>query len=144
MLKKFVEEVRFYMNGDETGQLHVKQFDTYDEACEFIEGTDCDVFDQEVVEVKTDPEMLVFVNVYEIERAYGGSEEGGWWYNTHDCLESVPVANKNSNKMKEYLEEKYAHVNRGNIYSVLGGAELAVYIERTPCESQTRERPHYE
>ncbi|WP_209124438.1 hypothetical protein [Alkalihalobacillus sp. BA299] len=144
MLKKFVEEVSFYKNADESGELFVKQFDTYEQAYEFIENTDCDVIEYDTVEVKTDPEMLVFVNVYGVERAYGGPEEGGWWYNTHDCLESVPVANKNSKKMKEYMEEKYAHVNRGNIYSVLGGAELAVYVERIPCQSQTRERPHYE
>lgn len=24
--------------------------------------------------------MSVYVNVYELDRAYGGPEEGGWWY----------------------------------------------------------------
>ena len=30
----------------------------------------------------------LYVNVYQVERAYGGSEEGGWWYDTGTVLET--------------------------------------------------------
>ena len=29
-----------------------------------------------------------YVNVYAITRHYGGPEEGGWWYNTGEPIES--------------------------------------------------------
>ena len=30
----------------------------------------------------------MYVNVYQVERAYGGAEEGGWWYDAGTVLES--------------------------------------------------------
>jgi hypothetical protein len=36
-------------------------------------------------------EMVVYVNAYEVTRAYGGSEEGGWWYDVGEPLASVPL-----------------------------------------------------
>ena len=30
----------------------------------------------------------LYVNVYQVERAYGGSEEGGWWYDAGTVLET--------------------------------------------------------
>lgn len=30
----------------------------------------------------------IFVNVYELDRSYGGSEEGGWWVDTRDPVHS--------------------------------------------------------
>ena len=30
-----------------------------------------------------------FLNVYETSRAYGGPEEGGWWYNCGEFLECL-------------------------------------------------------
>lgn len=35
--------------------------------------------------------MLVYVNAYLVGRNFGGSEEGGWWYNSGNCVASVPV-----------------------------------------------------
>lgn len=87
---------------------------------------------------------IVFVNIYSVTREYGGPEEGGWWYNCNDCIEVVPVANKNSDLMKELMEKKYASHKHGNIYSVLGGRDIEVEIESEPQQSETRERPHYE
>lgn len=33
-----------------------------------------------------------FVNVYRVQRAYGGPEQGGWWYNRGTCLSSIKTA----------------------------------------------------
>ena len=30
--------------------------------------------------------LMHFVNVYEVRQAYGGAEEGGWYYHTYDCI----------------------------------------------------------
>lgn len=93
---------------------------------------------------KVDGERVVFVNAYEVTRRYGGPEEGGWWYNNFDCIETYPTRYKNSKQIKEFLEKEYKDVEYGDIYSVLGGAALSVNIEDKPAESETRETPHYE
>jgi len=31
-----------------------------------------------------------FVSIYSVERCYGGSEEGGWWYSRSTIIGSVP------------------------------------------------------
>ena len=116
------------------------------------ECKECTVFDYEDCEneacergyVKADANQMVCVNVYKVTREYGGAEEGGWYYNRFTCLETYPVRNKNSDTIKEMLLEEYEHEAYGNIYSVLGGAEIDVKIESRPCESETTERPIYE
>lgn len=30
---------------------------------------------------------MYYVNVYKLDRLYGGPEEGGWWYTYGDCIE---------------------------------------------------------
>ena len=37
---------------------------------------------------------MLFLNVYAVERVYGGPEEGGWWYNCGVPLASVPMPAK--------------------------------------------------
>ncbi len=87
---------------------------------------------------------LCFVNVYEVTREYGGPEEGGWWYNWYECLEIFPVREENAEQVKEFLLKGYSFIKEGDIYSVRGGTDLAVYIEDKPAESESRKRPHYE
>lgn len=117
-----------------------------------LECKECTVFDYENCEnedcecgyVKADADKTVCVNVYKVTRRYGGAEEGGWYYNHFTCLETYPVRNKNSDTIKEMLLEEYKDEAHGNIYSVLGGAEIDVKIEMKPSESETTERPFYE
>lgn len=88
--------------------------------------------------------QIVFVNIYEITRHYGGAEEGGWYYNWDECIESIPVKNKFSDLMKEEAIKEFEGRKHGNIYSVLGGVDIDVRIEKRPKESETKERPYYE
>lgn len=30
---------------------------------------------------------MYYVNIYEVYKAYGGPEEGGWWFNAGECVE---------------------------------------------------------
>lgn len=41
--------------------------------------------------VKPGRESLLYVNAYEVTRHYGGPEEGGWYYNHHEPIASIPV-----------------------------------------------------
>ena len=34
---------------------------------------------------------MYYINVYNIDQAYGGPEEGGWYYHTHDCHTSIGI-----------------------------------------------------
>lgn len=87
---------------------------------------------------------LVFVNVYAVERCYGGPEEGSWFYNHYSCLETYPTREENAEAVEEFLENQYEDEAYGDISSVLGGQEITVRIEDKPAESATREKPRYE
>lgn len=34
---------------------------------------------------------MLYLNAYEVCRAYGGPEEGGWWYDAGEPLASIPI-----------------------------------------------------
>lgn len=89
-------------------------------------------------------DMKVYVTAYEVTRHFGGHEEGGWWYNNLSAIETIPCKNKYSGEIQEDLEEEYENRKEGNIYSVLGGTDVTVYIEKRPCENETKEAPIYE
>jgi hypothetical protein len=91
-----------------------------------------------------DEAQIVYVNVYSVTRHYGGPEEGGWYYNWDECIETYPCKNKVSDLIQEELENEHNRKKFGNIYSVLGGRDIEVRIEELPAESQTKERPYYE
>jgi hypothetical protein len=83
-----------------------------------------------------------FVTAYEVTRHFGGSEEGGWWYNWYEPINSVPTSTPGA--MSDYFKAQYGDRAQGDIYSVLGGVAVEVIVERKPCENRTTERPHYE
>jgi len=119
-----------------------------DEEGEFRGCKNCgtDEFLMEHFQMDVADDEIVFVNVYTVRRKYGGPEEGGWWFNWYECVEVIPVQNQYSEQMREILYEKYinSELKYGDIYSVLGGQDIAVYIEEHPKQSETRERPVYE
>lgn len=87
---------------------------------------------------------MKFVNVYEVDRRFGGHEEGGWHYNHLTCIEAFPTREENAEEVVKFLKEEHKNVEYGDIYSVLGGRELSIIIEDRPAKSETKERPHYE
>jgi hypothetical protein len=123
-----------------------------------------DSVEREVIEQNEGPQ---FVSVYQVERAFGGPEEGGWWYDTYQLVDSKPVATSAAAKVvKEFLQEKYSTQNEetGPLSSSKGfeslpegtedyqipkgfsggTSEIVVLIEDTPGENTTTETPHYE
>lgn len=93
-------------------------------------------------EKKTGGEVSAYVNVYRVERSYGGPEEGGWYYNHYDCIDSKEVPFSKIDETKESLRKKYG-TGEGDIYSVLGGYEICILVEEEPARSETKERPYY-
>lgn len=90
------------------------------------------------------------VNVYELDRAYGGPEEGGWWYNTGELVQTVPVwsdawSDDDIEKLCELLGNQYPKEGDRSIGSVLyaGGAH-AIVVEPHEGKSWPQERPRYE
>ncbi len=102
---------------------------------------------------------LNVIAVYERSRAYGGPEEGGWWY---DCGELVTSLGVNSDDAVEYFAEALVreYPRTGNAGSVIySGGDYAVMIFRRdsdtdigywlderlePVQHYPRETPRYE
>jgi len=94
--------------------------------------------------------MSYVVALYEIDREYGGSEEGGWWYDTGELNRVLCVCRTE--------EQAYQKANRANallrvlqrgkrdVGSVLyrGGRHAAEVFERIAPKYIPEERPRYE
>lgn len=89
-----------------------------------------------------------FVNVYLIDRAYGGPEEGGWWYKCGSFVRGQQVHDdEEAERVKATLQAWCDEENsqrRSDIGSVLSEGRYDVYIEDEPGESFPEVRPHYE
>ncbi len=93
---------------------------------------------------KLDEDKIVYVSAYEVTRQYGGAEEGGWWYNWLDLVETTPSLRRDADGVVETLKARHQHRAVGDIWSVLGGVEVSVIVEDESGENQSKERPHYE
>lgn len=86
---------------------------------------------------------ILYVNVYEIERLYGGPEEGGWWYDAGTLVFTEQVVGmKEAETLREDLHDDYPRT--GNRYSVLGGEDFDIRIEDQPGEDFPQYQPRYE
>ena len=93
--------------------------------------------------------MKYYVTIYLMDRAYGGAEEGGFWYTTYEPMESE--LNKicvNKKYAKDYVKKIEAiledwNKGRRDIYSVLSEGIYIVKLETTPPCYQPTERPYY-
>jgi len=94
---------------------------------------------------------IKFINVYERSQEYGGSEEGGWYYQQYNPIakplkikvkinaegREVPIG-----RYKRIHTELMAKRERFGKYDYHGGIE--VYIEDKPHQRFKRRRPYYE
>lgn len=94
--------------------------------------------------------MTLYVNVYELDRHFGGPEEGGWWFDT-----GTPVPEL-SRRLPEGATKSMAYkraaltrltlpvptYSRGSMrYS---GGQYTVRVESQPAQPWPTERPFYE
>lgn len=90
---------------------------------------------------------LIYVNVYLIDRAYGGSEEGGWWYDTQDVELSCRCKDENHARIVyNQMVTTYAEENRNrrsDISSVLSEGRFEVRLEAWEGECYPIQKPYY-
>jgi hypothetical protein len=87
-----------------------------------------------------------FVNVYFVNRCYGGPEEGGWYWDQYELIETsaVPAADAEALKASK-LAGEYGNEGRRPLSSVLSTGEYQVCIEPKPGKPLDPERrPRYE
>jgi hypothetical protein len=89
---------------------------------------------------------VAFVNVYELNRVYGGPEEGGWWFTTGEIVRSLAVPTAEANDYAATLEVAYPRgTGLENCGSVrYAGGDFDVAIEDNPGANWPSEYPHYE
>lgn len=94
--------------------------------------------------------MSYVVAFYEIDRAYGGPEEGGWWY---DCGQLVRVAWVCKSEDRAYQKARRAnalldHLQRSlrpvSSVAYAGGRYAAIVHKGTAPRAYPETRPHYE
>lgn len=88
-----------------------------------------------------------YINAYEVSRHYGGSEEGGWYYDAGAPLASIPVttrAEANEAIARLYSTFRADYEDLRDRHSVIGEDDLEIYIERATAEHYPQRRPHYE
>jgi hypothetical protein len=84
-----------------------------------------------------------FVNAYAVERCYGGPEEGGWWFDAGQPIESrVCGTDAEVEAARAELRAKYPRTDKR--YSVLGGDDYSVIVEDHPGCAYPTEWPRYE
>jgi len=96
--------------------------------------------------------MRYLVAVYELDRRYGGPEEGGWWHTTgslvrvHSVERSEDRAWEKTARLNRSLAFKEKKSGRRSISSVAyaGGHLAARVCEGFALESFPTHRPHYE
>lgn len=88
-----------------------------------------------------------FLNVYLYDRAYGGPEEGGWWYNTFEPVadRSKLVSEAEGPAALEALQAELAAENKGRRHpsSVLSEGHYTARLEAWPAQHEPAHRPHY-
>lgn len=87
---------------------------------------------------------------YEVNRAYGGPEEGGWWYDTGRLVRVIRVERNaetayakaaRANRILDYLQADLRSV--GSVLYDGGRHRVRVFAGTAP-EYYPVERPHYE
>ena len=105
--------------------------------------------------VGADNAEFTYINVYLADRAYGGSEEGGWWYDYGIPVESRRVKLPSSGAVNpyseyqeelEFMESRYYRLNqnRPEIYSVRSEGRYVVVEEDNFAKPYPDTIPHYE
>lgn len=85
-----------------------------------------------------------FVGVYSVNRDYGGPEEGGWWFDTGELVQSTAVNSlAEAEALREKLREEFPDTGKSS--SVLGGDDYGIRIGIVPhAKYFPEERPRYE
>ena len=90
------------------------------------------------------------IALYEIDRAYGGPEEGGWWYDTGELRRLLKVvrtehgAETVAARANRLLDRLQRHRRSVSSMAYAGGRHAACVFEETAPRHFPETRPHYE
>jgi hypothetical protein len=92
------------------------------------------------------------IGAYELDRRFGGREEGGWWYDTGTLVRILKVVHSKeeawstASRYNHLLNLFFKQSKKRNMYSVVyrGGQFAAFVFENTAPAFFPEERPHYE
>lgn len=97
--------------------------------------------------------MTTYLNAYLVNRGYGGPEEGGWWYDVGEPLESRVMPDPDDlgstdelyEQTQAEMEARWAHLNsKYPLYSVLCDGVVRVYQEDHFARAFPSATPHFE
>jgi hypothetical protein len=86
-----------------------------------------------------------FVNVYEVDYGYGGPEEGGWYFNVYDHIDTVRCDTfEEAERTRENLREgQYADDPDARVSSVVySGGVYSISIEAVPGKDSNTYQPY--
>lgn len=89
----------------------------------------------------------LYVNVYLVDQAYGGAEEGGWWYDYGLPVESrLAQTEDEARAMLAELRARWDVKNQGRppIHSVTSEGRYRVMREAAYADIWPNPAPHYE
>lgn len=87
---------------------------------------------------------IYYVNVYRLFRAYGGPEEGDWWYDEGTPVASVPYNTlAEAEAAVEEMEERFPYTT-DYMNTIPRDDSYQVWLEKHFAEEWPKERPHYE
>jgi len=108
---------------------------------------------EQVFRSAANEKIIKYISVYEITRYYGGPEEGGWYYDHYDLLESVEL----TYPYKEIYDPQTYQYGVDNVTAYLKAREITdnflknylperfeYYYETIKGENETKTIPHYE
>src|SRR3546814_12349377 len=93
--------------------------------------------------------MRYIIALYEIDRAYGGAEEGGWWYDTGELARLLALARTEAraiqlaDRANRLLERLQRHRRRVDSVLYDGGRYTAIVFEWTEPPAFPAVRPHF-
>lgn len=92
---------------------------------------------------------MQYVTLYKTDRAYGGPEEGGWWYECGEVVRSFPVATlRRAERILSFVQKIADCRNKdgGNhdLSSVNCEGYFVACIEDAPAANYPAVTPHYE
>lgn len=94
--------------------------------------------------------MAHVLAIYEVDRAWGGPEEGGWWYDCGQLARVIAVVSdeqrarticERANRLLQRLQRCKRPVDS---VAYAGGRHAVITFERIAPEFFPAQRPHYE
>lgn len=105
---------------------------------------------REAARISPETIMRTILAFYEIDRHYGGPEEGGWWYDTGTFVRPVKVCLSEAQAIRltaranRLLDRLQRHRRPVNSVLYAGGRHHVCAFEGLAPPCFPTERPHYE